>query len=182
MEGKMKKVIFILIMTFAIGSGISSAERNYRLLSLTRNGREVDMAYCGLEDLNAAYGEDRIAGWSRLNPETVDRAVADASAEIDGYLLSGGYTVPLPGAPANIKKYCIDIASANLVLSAGVLEGDPGGKAVLEQAKIARQYLTKVAEGKFMIPGYSAGNGEVSKPPGGGVQVKTSTKLDLRGY
>jgi phage gp36-like protein len=96
--------------------------------------------------------------------------------------LSGGYAVPLPGAPANIKKYCIDIACANLVLSAGVLESDPGGKAVLEQAKIARQYLTKVAEGKFAVPGYSAGSGDVSKPPSGGVQVRTGAKLDLRGY
>jgi hypothetical protein len=52
----------------------------------------------------------------------------------------------------------------------------------LEQAKIARQYLTKVAEGKFAVPGYSAGGGEVSKPPSGGVQVKTGAKLDLRGY
>lgn len=169
----MKKLIFILVI--AIGSGVG-------LASLTRNEREADMGYCDLNDLNAAYGEDRIAGWSRLNPGTVDRAVTDASAEIDGYLLSGGYTVPLSGAPANIKKYCIDIASANLVLSAGVLDGDPGGKAVLEQAKIARQYLTKVAEGKFVIPGYSAGSDEVSKPPAGGVQVRTNTKLDLRGY
>ena len=134
-----------------------------------------------LNDLYAAYGEDRIAGWSRLNPDTAGRAITDAAAEIDGYLLSGGYTVPLPGTPANIKKYCIDIASANLVLSAGVLDGDPGGKAVLEQAKIARQYLTKVAEGKFVIPGYG-GDTAVSKPPSGNVQTRTSSKLDWRGY
>ena len=164
-------------MALAIGSGVG-------LFASTQKMKErgVDMGYCGLNDLNAAYGEDRISGWSRLNPDTVYRAVTDASAEIDGYLLSGGYTVPLPGAPANIKKYCVDIASANLVLSAGVLESDPGGKAVLEQAKIARQYLTKVAEGKFVIPGYSAGSDEVSRPPAGGVQVKTGAKLDLRGY
>jgi hypothetical protein len=64
--------------------------------------------------------------WSRLNPDTA--AITDAQAEIDGYLLSGGW--PLPGAPANIGKYAVDIAAANLVLSAGVLESDPGGKAV----------------------------------------------------
>jgi hypothetical protein len=52
----------------------------------------------------------------------------------------------------------------------------------MEQAKIARGYLTKVAEGKFVIPGYSAGSGEVSKPPSGGVRVRTGAKLDLRGY
>jgi phage gp36-like protein len=170
----MKKIFLFLIMAIAIGSGAG-------LFSLTQNEREVDMAYCTIADLQAAYGEDRITGWSRLNPDTADRAIADAAAEIDGYLLSGGYSVPLPGAPANIKKYCVDIASANLVLSAGILESDPGGKAVLNQAEIARKYLTKVAEGKFVIPGCSA-EGEASKPPSGNVQTRTGSKLDWRGY
>ena len=140
------------------------------------------MGYCTSTDLQAAYGEDRIAGWSRLNGETVERAIVDASAEIDGYLLSGGYTVPLPGAPANLKKYCIDITCANLVLSAGVMEEDPGSKAVLEQAKIARQYLTKVAEGKFKVPGYSNGTVEPERPPSAGVRVSSRPRIDLRGY
>ena len=170
----MKKAFLFLLMALAVGSGVG-------LFSLTQNRTEVDMAYCTIADLQAAYGADRISAWSRLDPDTADRAIVDAGAEIDGYLLSGGYAVPLPGAPANIKKYAIDIASANLVLSAGVLEADPGGKAVLEQAKIARQYLTKVAEGKFVIPGYSA-EGEVSKPPSGNIRTRTSAKLDWRWY
>jgi phage gp36-like protein len=161
-------------MAIAIGTGVA-------VFASTQKSTEDAMAYCSLNDLQAAYGEDRIAGWSRLNPDTADRAISDASAEIDGYLLSGGYSVPLGGEPSNIKKYAVDIACANLVLSAGVLESDPGGKAVLEQAKIARNYLTKVAEGKFVIPGYSA-DGGVSKPPSGNIQTRTSEKLDLRGY
>jgi phage gp36-like protein len=170
----MKKLLFIFTMAIIIGSGVG-------LFSLTQNTKEADMAYCTITDLQAAYGEDRIAAWSRLDADTVDRAITDAEAEIDGYLFSGGYAVPLPGAPANIKKYVIDIACANLVLSAGMLEIDPGGKAVYEQAKIARQYLAKVAEGKFAIPGYSAG-GEVSKPPSGNVRFRAAEKLDWRGY
>jgi phage gp36-like protein len=141
------------------------------------------MAYCSLADLQDTYGEDRIAAWGRLDPDRVDRAITDAGAEIDGYLLSGGYTVPMPGAPATIQKYCIDIACANLVISAGVLDSDPGGKAVVEQAKIARSYMTKVAEGKFKIPGYSLGvEGEVSKAPAGNVRAKSMRRMDLRGY
>ena len=167
-------LFFLFALAIAIGTGVE-------VFAFTQNQREADMAYCTIADLQAAYGEDRIGAWSRLDPDTADRAIVDAAAEIDGYLLSGGYAVPLPGAPANIKKYAIDIASANLVLSAGLLESDPGGKAVYEQAKIARQYLTKVAEGKFVIPGYS-GEDEVSKPPSGNVQTRTSAKLDLRGY
>lgn len=171
----MKKIFFsVLAALFAIGIGVE-------IFASTQKSAEDTMAYCSLDNLQEAYGEDRVIGWSRLNPDAVDRAISDASAEIDGYLLSGGYSVPLRGAPANIKKYAIDIACANLVLSAGVLESDPGGKAVLEQAKIARAYLTKVAEGKFVIPGYGA-EGEVSKPPTGNIQTRTGAKLDLRGY
>jgi phage gp36-like protein len=170
----MKKLFFMFALAITIGSGAG-------LSALARNKTEAGMAYCAINDLYAAYGEDRVAGWSRLNPDTVDRAIADAAAEIDGYLLSGGYAVPLPGSPANLKKYCIDIAPANLVLSAGVPDSDPGGKAVLEQAKIARHYLTKVAEGKFVIPGYGE-EGETSKPPPGNARVRTGSKLGLRGY
>jgi phage gp36-like protein len=138
------------------------------------------MAYCAQQDLADAYGADRIAGWSRLDANAVERAIRNASAEIDGYLISGGYSVPLSGPPENLRKYCIDIAAANLVISAGVLDNDPGGKAVIEEAKNARQFLTKVAEGKFKIPGY-ANEEEVSSPPGG-VMVSSMPRMDLKGF
>jgi phage gp36-like protein len=143
------------------------------------------MAYCTQEDLAQAYGEDRVAGWSRLNPQTVERAIINASAEIDGYLLSGGYAVPLSGCPANLRKYCIDIAVANLVVSAGMLAQDPGGEAVLEQAKVARRYLEKVAEGKFKIPGYGDTEEEETQSlpsTTGTVRVWSRERMDLRGY
>ncbi len=139
------------------------------------------MAYCTITDLYDAFGEENINGWSRLDVDVVDRAIANASAEIDGYLLSGGYPVPLEGPPANVKKYCIDIAAANLIVGVGVLKDDPGGTAVVEQAKAARRYLEKVAEGKFRIPGY-ASEGETSRPPSGNVQVSARPRLDLDGY
>jgi phage gp36-like protein len=107
--------------------------------------------------------------------------VKNASAEIDGYLISGGYKVPLPGPPENLKKYCIDIAAANLVISSGVLDNDPGGKAVIEEAKNARQFLTKGAEGKLKIPGYAEGD-EKGSDPHGGVKVSASPRLDLWGF
>jgi phage gp36-like protein len=139
------------------------------------------MGYCTLNDLEESYGVDRIAGWSRLDPVAVDRAISRATAEIDGYLVSGGYAVPLAGPPENIKKYCIDIAVANLVINAGILEADPGGKAVVEEAKNARRYLGKVAEGAYKIPGYVT-EGEVAKPPSGGVQITAGNRLDWKGY
>jgi phage gp36-like protein len=143
------------------------------------------VAYCSADDIIDAYGETQLDGWSNLDSDRVARAITDASAEIDGYLYSGGYAVPLVGTPPTIKKYCIDIACANLVISAGVLEEDSGGKAVIEQAKIGRAFLMKVAEGKFKIPGYSIGaDGEAvaDGQPAGNIQVHTSRKLDWWGY
>jgi len=168
------KRIFVLLAAFAVCGAVFAAQR----------GEEVEMAYCTAADLEAAYGADRIAGWSRLDPDRADKAVSDASAEIDGYLLSGGYTVPLPGAPPTIRKYCVDIACASLVISAGVLESDPGGQAVIEQAEIARRYLDKVAQGKYKIPGYDSGGGEAAatSPPAGNIQARSMKRLDLRGY
>lgn len=174
----MKKFLLVLLLVSALiapafaGTGLNKTN--------PLRGGEV-MGYCTQADLEGAYGADRIAGWSRLDPDTVDRAIDRATAEIDGYLISGGYTVPLSGPPKNLQKYCVDIAAANLVISAGVLENDPGGKAVVEEAKNARHYLEKVAEGKFKIPGYAAED-EVSKPPSGNVRVASQKRLDWRGY
>ena len=139
------------------------------------------MAYCDRADLEEAYGKDRITAWSRAEPGVVDRAIRNASSEIDGFLISGGYTVPLSGPPENLIKYCIDIAAANLLLSCGVLDHDPGGKAIVDEAKNARHFLAKVAEGKYRIPGYVDRNTEVSSPPGG-VKVSALPRLDMRGY
>jgi len=173
----MKKILIVLLLVLAlvapVFAGIASNAKGYF-------EPEVTMGYCTRDDLEAAYGEDRIAGWSRGESSAVDRAIKNASAEIDGYLISGGYPVPLSGPPENLRKYCIDIASANLVISAGVLENDPGGKAVIDEAKNARQFLTKVAEGKFKIPGY-AKEDEVSEPPGG-VKVSAMPRMDFKGF
>lgn len=179
----MKRIFIVLFLTLALilpvfsGAVISAHSCSHCGNFLA----EGIMGYCNQTDLEEAYGADRIAGWSRLDPAVVDRAIRNASSEIDGFLISGGYTVPLPGAPENLKKYCIDIAAANLVISAGVLDNDPGGKAMLDEARNARHFLEKVAEGKYKIPGYTNADEEVSSPPGG-VVVSAGERMDLRGY
>jgi phage gp36-like protein len=186
----MKKIMVLFLIAFCTAVGFASVQKarltdaaGFAVLSAVnfKNAEVTDMAYCTLEDLQEAYGVERIGAWSRLDPDTTDRAINNAGAEIDGYLLSGGYTVPLSGAPENLKKYCIDIAAANLIIGAGVYD-NAGDKEVLEQAKQARRYLEKVAEGKFKIPGYSAAGGETSKPDPGGVRVSSREKLDLSEY
>jgi phage gp36-like protein len=182
---RMKKFFLILLLVSALVAPAFAGAGLNKKGWLPGNSPDSlwggEIMYCTRADLEGAYGADRVAGWSRLDPDTVDRAIARATAEIDGYLISGGYTVPLSGPPKNLQKYCVDIAAANLVISAGVLENDPGGKAVVEEAKNARHYLEKVAEGKFKIPGYAADD-EVSKPPSGNVRVASLKRMDWRGY
>lgn len=139
------------------------------------------MAYCTVEDLQDTYGNDRIAAWSAVDADRAEKAIADASAEIDGYLLSGGYTVPLTGNQPTIKKYCVDIACASLIISTGMLENDPGGKAVVDQADIARRYLDKVAQGKYKIPGFDE-TGKGSQPPSGNIQAVSMQRMNWQGY
>jgi phage gp36-like protein len=171
----MRKIFAYIIALCAFAVTVSAS---------TRAEKEDGVGYCARSDLEQTYGEDRIAAWSRFDGEAVTRAIAGASAEIDGYLLSGGYDAPLAGTPATLRKYCVDIVCAGLVLSAGVLDEDPGGKAVIEQAKVARRYLEKVAEGRFKVPGYSADGGEA--PPSGvgsgGVKVAARPRMGLKGY
>jgi len=173
----MKKLLTVLLLVLAFAIPVfaevsNNAGKNFE--------PEVIMGYCVKTDLEDAYGADRIAGWSRLDSTAVDRAIRNASAEIDGFLISGGYPVPISGPPENLRKYCVDIAVANLIRSAGVLENDPGGKAILDEAENARKFLTKVAEGKFKIPGY-ANEEEVSAPPGG-VLVSTMPRMGFKGF
>ncbi|MDR0710360.1 MAG: DUF1320 domain-containing protein [Spirochaetaceae bacterium] len=183
----MKKFLVLFLIAFCAAAGFAVAGAGARLPDTAVSGFGFNpveagaMTYCDLKDLQDAYGADRISTWSRLDQDTTDRAINNASAEIDGYLLSGGYTVPLPGTPENLKKYCIDIATANLLIGIGVFEKESADGAVLEQARQARKFLEKVAEGKFKIPGYSA-EGELSKPPSGGIQVSSREKLDLSGF
>jgi phage gp36-like protein len=186
----MKKLLFTMLLilasfftVFAEGGSDDGVLGRCQAPAIGRSqtpSKEEVMAYCSIEDLHALYGENRISAWSRKDGKVTERAINNASAEIDGYLISGGYVVPIAGPPENLKNYCIDIASANLIISAGVLQNDPGGEAIVKKADVARQFLSRVAEGKYKIPDYVKED-EVSHPPGG-VKVASSERLDLRGF
>ena len=169
----MKKllIVFLSLLCIGISAGFATDAK----------AKEAGVAYCTIEDLQSTYGAERIAAWSAVDAERAEKAIADASAEIDGYLLSGGYTVPLSGNQPTIKKYCVDIACASLIISTGMLENDPGGKAVVEQADIARRYLDKVAQGKYKIPGFDD-TGKGSKPPTGNIQAVSMQRMNWQGY
>ena len=78
-----------------------------------------------------------------------ENAVADAQAEIDGYLAKR-YDVPFTKTPGVISKFAKDIALYNLVSRKGVDESDRE-KTYLTRYNAAIAFLTKVAEGKIDI-------------------------------
>ncbi len=137
------------------------------------------MAYCTKIDLqNAVSDSTTIDVWSGDDEENVNRAINSAQSEIDGYLLSGGYNVPLNPVPDNVKNYAADIALYNLVKAHGIAD-NAADKALADAADKALKFFQGVAAGKFRIP--TAGTDEVSQPAGK-VYVKADSKLDLGGY
>lgn len=72
-------------------------------------------------------------------------AIADADAEIDGYLMKR-YPVPMMPTPFVINKYSKDIALYNMVSRAGIDTGDRESN-YLTRYKNAISFLTNVAKG-----------------------------------
>ena len=76
-------------------------------------------------------------------------AVADACAEIDGYL-SRRYRVPFGRTPQVINKFAKDIAVYNLVSRMGINEDDRE-KTFLNRYNAAIKFLLEVAKGTVSI-------------------------------
>lgn len=119
------------------------------------------MAYCTAEDviemlkddmlnpiIGNAYIEDPKERKATIRPMAVE-AIADADAEIDGYLMKR-YPVPMAPVPAVISKYSKDIAVYNLVSRAGIDTGERESN-YLTRYKNAIAFLTKVAKGEADI-------------------------------
>jgi phage gp36-like protein len=85
-------------------------------------------------------------GTGSVNADRVAQAIADADAEIDGYLASR-HQVPLDPVPENIRKYSVDIAIYNLFSR----RADTLPDTRKERYQAAVRYLEKVAEGKWTL-------------------------------
>lgn len=78
------------------------------------------MAYCTLDDLKEKISEDELIqltddeGTGVIVTSRTDRAMEDASSEIDAYA-SGRYQVPLDPVPPVIRKFAVDLAIYNLL-------------------------------------------------------------------
>lgn len=77
------------------------------------------MAYATLTDLKKTLSEAQLiqltddAGLGLVDQPTIDKAIADADAEIDSYL-GGRYTVPLSPVPALVNRLSADLAIYHL--------------------------------------------------------------------
>ncbi len=72
--------------------------------------------YCTVDDIKKAIPETDIiqltddAGAGVIDATKTDEAIQYASDIIDGYLLGGGYTLPLSPVPGIVLSACVDLA------------------------------------------------------------------------
>ncbi|WAC06583.1 MAG: DUF1320 domain-containing protein [Thermodesulfobacteriota bacterium] len=125
------------------------------------------MAYCIEDDIKKQLPENKLIELTDDNGDgvadtgVVDKAIADADAEIDTYL-SGRYTVPLSPVPPIINKVSVDISIWNLFSRRQVAD-----EVAKERYRAAVDLLKLIAKGDVSL-------GIVPEPAGGEQQIKTS--------
>lgn len=79
------------------------------------------MPYTTQQEMIDRFGEaevvqltDRDGSAGAIVAQVLDQAIADADAEIDGYLAGGGYTLPLASVPAILSRIGADITRYHL--------------------------------------------------------------------
>ena len=129
--------------------------------------------------LNAIIGdtfiEDPVEREELVSP-IIDAAIADADAEIDGYLAKR-YAVPLSPAPKVINKFSKDIAVYNLFSRIGIDESTDQ-KTYLTRYNAAIKFFELVADGKVSI-GTEAD--DPASAAATGFSAKSNTRLFTRG-
>jgi len=102
------------------------------------------MPYAARTDLEQRYGADEVAQREAgLADGSVDRALADADALIDGYLI-GRYSLPLSPVPANLVQVACAIARYNLL-------GDAATERARDDFKDAIAWLRDVQAGRVLL-------------------------------
>lgn len=111
------------------------------------------MTYATRTDLEERYGADELTQRESMLPAgAVDRALADADAEVDGYV-AAAYTVPLAPVPANIVRAACSIARYRLL-------GDAATERARQDYEDAIRLLRDVQAGRATLMSASplAGN------------------------
>lgn len=129
--------------------------------------------------LNAIIGDTFIEDpveREKLVAPIIEGAIADADAEIDGYLAKR-YAVPLSPAPKVINKFSKDIAVYNLFSRIGIDESTDQ-KTYLNRYNAAIKFFELVADGKVSI-GTEAD--DPASAAATGFSAKSNTRLFTRG-
>lgn len=121
------------------------------------------MSYATVADVEGRYAEQcfALAGKTEdgeLDREAIDRALLEASSEID-LTLQGRYAVPLEPVPPVIRRVCIDIAVGALPRN-----GATEASVYERRARDARSLLASLAKGETTLgagtsPAPASGNG-----------------------
>lgn len=134
------------------------------------------MTYASQQNLIDRFGEDELiqltdrASLDAIDATVVARALADADAEINGYL-STRYTLPLSPVPAVLEKLACDIARYQLFENAVT-------EIVKERYENAIRFLKDVAAGKVTLG--VDGNGDTAATISNSVQISSTTPVFRR--
>lgn len=104
--------------------------------------------YAAQADLEARFGSTELeqlapAAGGGIDSARVDQALADAAAEIDGYLQSR-YTLPLSAVPVVLTRICADLARY-------YLHDDAAPEIVSKRYEHAVAFLRGLADGKTSL-------------------------------
>lgn len=112
------------------------------------------MTYAVLQDLVDRFGSEELAqrsdrdGGLVIDTGVVDRALADADAEIDGYL-AARYALPLASVPGLLQSTACHLARYHLL-------GDAASDEARKRYDDAVRLLKGLASGAIVLPGAAA--------------------------
>lgn len=107
------------------------------------------MPYCTRADLDARFGADAVdqliydAATGAPSAARLAQAIADADAEIDGYL-AVRYTLPLPTVPTVLARIACDVVRHRLMR-------DQASEEVRRRYEDARRMLEGIAAGRVSL-------------------------------
>lgn len=141
------------------------------------------MPYATRQDLLDRESEDLIYSvFDRdrdevLDETAMDRCIADASAEMDGYI-GQRYTLPLPTAPAWAMQICGDIAIYRGARAADALTNELRQR--YEDAIAFLRNVAKGAAGLGLAPVDEPQTGDTGEVKGGEILVQASERMFTR--
>ncbi len=132
------------------------------------------MSYLTQQHLVDRFGQDELEqlapdGDGGIDPAKVDAAISDAGNEIDIYLISGGYGLPLSTVPSVVTSYACDIARYRLY-------DDAATEQVNKRYERAIKFMQAVAKGEIKLSANDLDLSTAAEPVGdahfiGGRQV-----------